>query len=159
MKKLMISAALVSSTAFAQTAYTDYAMVTRVTPQYTQSIESRQVCQDQQNYAPQEKSYTGAVIGTVAGGLLGNQIGGGHGKTLATAAGAVIGAMTGDHIDNKPNQNGRTCRTIDTPTQILSGYIVEYDYNGKRGSFRTNQPPQNASIPISVSIQPQNTQW
>jgi len=47
----------------------------------------------------------GTAIGAVAGGLLGNQVGGGNGKKLATAAGAVGGALAGrkiqEHQQNK----------------------------------------------------------
>ena len=41
----------------------------------------------------------GGVGGAVVGGLLGNQIGGGRGKTLATVAGAVGGAFAGNAIE------------------------------------------------------------
>lgn len=40
----------------------------------------------------------GAVAGAVVGGLLGNQVGGGDGKKVATAAGAVGGAYAGKKI-------------------------------------------------------------
>lgn len=40
----------------------------------------------------------GLGIGALAGGLLGHQVGGGSGKTLATVAGAVGGAVAGDAI-------------------------------------------------------------
>ncbi len=47
----------------------------------------------------------GTAIGAVAGGLLGNQVGGGSGKKIATAAGAVGGAVAGrkiqEHQQNK----------------------------------------------------------
>ena len=42
-----------------------------------------------------ERQYGGAVIGGVAGALLGNQIGRGHGREAATALGAVVGAFAG----------------------------------------------------------------
>jgi uncharacterized protein YcfJ len=40
----------------------------------------------------------GMIIGGIAGGLLGNQVGGGSGKTLATVAGAAGGAYAGKKI-------------------------------------------------------------
>ncbi|MGN7916951.1 glycine zipper 2TM domain-containing protein, partial [Lysobacter antibioticus] len=47
----------------------------------------------------------GTAIGAVAGGLLGNQVGGGSGKKLATAAGAVGGAFAGRKIqENQQNK-------------------------------------------------------
>ena len=41
------------------------------------------------------KADTGMVVGAVAGGILGNQVGGGSGKVLATVAGAVVGGIVG----------------------------------------------------------------
>lgn len=44
------------------------------------------------------KADTGMVVGAVAGGILGNQVGGGSGKVLATVAGAVVGGIVGSEI-------------------------------------------------------------
>jgi len=41
------------------------------------------------------------VGGAVVGGLLGNQVGGGTGKTLATIGGAVGGAYVGNEVQKK----------------------------------------------------------
>lgn len=41
----------------------------------------------------------GAVGGAVAGGLIGNQIGGGSGKTIATVVGAVGGGYAGHQVE------------------------------------------------------------
>ncbi|CAN7461143.1 glycine zipper 2TM domain-containing protein [Pseudoduganella sp. LjRoot289] len=41
----------------------------------------------------------GAGVGAVVGGLLGNQIGGGHGRQLATVAGAVGGGVVGNQVE------------------------------------------------------------
>lgn len=43
-------------------------------------------------------SVAGTVLGGVAGGVLGHQIGGGRGKDVATAVGAVGGAYAGNRI-------------------------------------------------------------
>ncbi len=53
----------------------------------------------------------GTVIGAVAGGLIGHQIGGGNGKTLATVGGAVAGGYAGNQIQ-KHHQN-RKYRTVE----------------------------------------------
>ena len=39
-----------------------------------------------------------AIIGSVAGGVLGHQIGKGHGRDAATIGGAVVGALVGANI-------------------------------------------------------------
>ena len=52
--------------------------------------------------APAAKnSPVGIGIGAVVGGLLGNQVGSGDGKTLATIAGAVGGGYIGNEIAKK----------------------------------------------------------
>ena len=43
----------------------------------------------------------GIATGAVAGGLLGNQVGGGNGRTLATVAGAVGGGYAGNVIEKR----------------------------------------------------------
>lgn len=44
-------------------------------------------------------SGVGAAGGAIIGGLLGNQVGGGHGRQLATVAGAVGGAVAGNQVE------------------------------------------------------------
>lgn len=53
-----------------------------------------------------ESSGVGAVGGAVVGGLLGNMVGGGNGKKLATVAGAVGGGYAGNEIEK--NQKSYT---------------------------------------------------
>lgn len=48
-----------------------------------------------------QNSPLGIGVGAVVGGLLGNQVGGGNGKTLATIAGAVGGGYIGNEIAKK----------------------------------------------------------
>ena len=51
--------------------------------------------------APQQPNYLGIGTGALIGGLVGNQIGGGNGKTLATVAGVIGGGMLGNEIANR----------------------------------------------------------
>lgn len=51
--------------------------------------------------APQSPNYVGIGAGAVIGGLLGNQVGDGKGRTLATIAGAIGGGMIGNEIQNR----------------------------------------------------------
>jgi outer membrane lipoprotein SlyB len=44
-------------------------------------------------------SGVGAAGGAILGGLLGNQVGGGNGRSLATVAGAVGGAVVGNQVE------------------------------------------------------------
>lgn len=45
-----------------------------------------------------EGGAVGVIGGAVVGGLLGNQVGGGTGKTLATVAGAAAGGFAGNEV-------------------------------------------------------------
>jgi len=51
--------------------------------------------------APTQPNYVGIGTGAVIGGLIGNQIGGGNGKKLATVAGVIGGGMLGNEIANR----------------------------------------------------------
>lgn len=51
--------------------------------------------------AQRQPNYVGIGTGAVIGGLIGNQIGGGNGKTLATVAGVIGGGMIGNEIANR----------------------------------------------------------
>lgn len=51
--------------------------------------------------APAQPNYVGIGTGAVIGGLIGNQIGGGNGKKLATVAGVIGGGMIGNEIANR----------------------------------------------------------
>lgn len=48
-----------------------------------------------------EGSYLGKIAGGLAGALLGNQVGGGTGKTVATVAGAAGGAYVGNEVERR----------------------------------------------------------
>ncbi|MES2263331.1 MAG: glycine zipper 2TM domain-containing protein [Pseudomonadota bacterium] len=52
-----------------------------------------------ENSTRAQGSGVGAVGGALLGGLLGNQVGGGHGRQLATVAGAVGGAVVGNQVE------------------------------------------------------------
>lgn len=48
---------------------------------------------------------TGTAAGAVVGGLLGNQVGKGKGRKLATVGGAVAGGATGRYVQGQHQQN------------------------------------------------------
>jgi uncharacterized protein YcfJ len=55
----------------------------------------------QQAPPPVQPNYVGIGVGAVVGGLLGNQVGGGNGKKLATVAGVIGGGMLGNEVANR----------------------------------------------------------
>ena len=89
----------------------------------------------------------GAIIGAVAGGVLGNQVGGGKGKTLATVAGAVGGGYAGNRIQasRQPAQVSSTverkCETVNNTSSKIVGYDVRYEYNGVTRTVRMDHDP------------------
>jgi uncharacterized protein YcfJ len=53
---------------------------------------------------PQQPNYVGIGAGAVIGGLLGNQVGSGRGRTLATVAGAIGGGMLGNEVQKRQQE-------------------------------------------------------
>ena len=53
------------------------------------------------------KQDAGIGVGAIAGGVIGNQFGGGEGKVLATALGAVVGGIVGSEIGKSLDDNDR----------------------------------------------------
>jgi uncharacterized protein YcfJ len=70
---------------------------------------TRTVCRDVQvrddRYQRDPNRVAGTAIGAIAGGLLGNTIGGGSGKTLATVGGAVVGGYVGNQVQANGQRN------------------------------------------------------
>ncbi len=75
-----------------------------------------------------ESNALGMLAGGAAGALLGNQVGGGSGRKVATVAGAIGGAYAGKKIQE--SANGSKVWTVE----------VQYD-NGQRGSFSFDRDP------------------
>ncbi len=78
---------------------------------YAQHSAYRQPYAQETYYAPQHpvRSYVsdmnpvGTGIGAVVGGVLGNQVGGGNGKKLATVAGVLLGGYAGNEMAHDRN--------------------------------------------------------
>ena len=70
------------------------------TAKATRASEPRYYAQ-QPAPAPAQPNYVGIGTGAVIGGLIGNQIGGGNGKKLATVAGVIGGGLLGNEIANR----------------------------------------------------------
>jgi outer membrane lipoprotein SlyB len=59
----------------------------------------------------------GAAGGAVVGGLLGNQVGGGHGKQAMTVVGAIGGALAGNQIEKQ----ARATHSYETTVRMNNG--------------------------------------
>ena len=90
-----------------------------------------------------EKDGEGGALGLIAGGaagaLLGHQVGGGTGKTVATVAGAVGGAYAGKKVQEKA-----------TATKVWT-VDVQYD-DGSKGSYGfDHDPAMKSGDPVKKS--------
>lgn len=70
---------------------------------YREPVRQQQV----QAAAPAQPNYVGIGTGAVIGGLIGNQVGGGRGKALATVAGVIGGGFLGNAVQNQVQQPQR----------------------------------------------------
>ncbi|MFC4763051.1 glycine zipper 2TM domain-containing protein [Dyella koreensis] len=129
-----------------------FARVVSVTPVRDTASAPRQECHDEvvTHRAPvkDEHQIAGTAIGAVAGGLLGNQIGGGKGRTLATVAGAVGGGYAGHEIQKNRQENNmvsstqRRCTTVQGKGgDKVVAYDVAYEYNGVTRTIRMDHDP------------------
>ena len=128
-----------------------YAKVISVDPVRESMNNPHQVCRDEvvSHTAPPKDQHRliGTAIGAVAGGLLGNQVGGGRGKTLATVAGAVGGGYAGNRIEASRQQGQvtssvqRRCETVNNTSNKIIGYDVRYVFNGVTRTVRMDHDP------------------
>ena len=134
-----------------------FADVLAVEPVKETTKTPREVCDEvvvnEQAPVKDPNRIAGTAIGAVAGGLVGSQIGGGSGKTLATIAGAAAGGYAGHEVQKGMQEKdtvSRTetrCRTVyDTQTQTV-GYDVRYRLGEQEGQVRMDHAP-GPRIPV-----------
>lgn len=135
----------------------EYAQVLAVEPINETIKTPRQVCKDvtvtRQKPVKDQHQIVGTVLGAVAGGLLGNQIGGGNGKKIATVAGAAGGGYAGNKVQENMQENDTytttetKCNTVTDTSDKLVGYNVKYQLNGKVDQVRMDRDP-GSQIPV-----------
>jgi uncharacterized protein YcfJ len=134
------------------------AQVLAVDPVKKQIKTPREVCKDvtvtRQKPVKDQHQIAGTVLGAVAGGLLGNQIGGGTGKKIATVAGAAGGGYAGNKVQEGMQERDTytttqtRCNTVNDISDKVVGYDVRYMLDGKEGKVRMDRDPGN-QIPVS----------
>jgi uncharacterized protein YcfJ len=109
-------------------------------------VEAEQVVQP---FAPDPSM----LAGTVLGGVIGHQFGGGRGKDLATIGGAVAGAAVGANIaavNGRPGQvlvtrNVKKC--VDEPNTTPAYWDVTYVFRGREHHVQMlNQPGRYLTV-------------
>ena len=105
------------------------------------------VVQRIENYSGEQRrtSGVGAVAGALIGGALGNQVGGGDGKKVATVAGAVAGGFAGNAIEKNMDKTWHevTVRMNDGRTVVLSQDNLNGVQEGSRVIIRNGRAQLN----------------
>ncbi len=125
------------------------------TPEQRCWVEQQQVAQAQ----PQGNlNVPAALAGAVIGGILGHQVGGGRGKDLATAGGAVAGAAVGANIGRDGaatqarTQNVQRCETV--PSRAQPDYWdVTYNFRGQEHRVQMTTAP-GATVTVNRQGEP-----
>ncbi|MEO0367707.1 MAG: glycine zipper 2TM domain-containing protein [Pseudomonadota bacterium] len=114
-----------------------------------------------------KESRTPEIFGAIIGAAVGNQFGGGRGKDIATAAGAILGGSIGRDIKNdarakhryhngpqgyKTVQRCEVSEVYRTQEEVV-GYNVRYKYRGETYHTRMDYDPGDR-IKVRVSVQP-----
>lgn len=165
-KSMMVGAVLGAVVVTAGGAFATYALVDHgpafaevvgVEPVKEVIKTPREVCKDvtvtRQKPVQDQHRIAGTAVGAVVGGLLGNQVGGGSGKKIATVAGAVGGGYAGNQVQGRMQANDTytttetRCSTVTDTHDKVVGYEVKYDLDGKIGTVRMDRDPGNR-IPV-----------
>lgn len=134
-----------------------YADVLVVQPLKETISTPREVCKDvavtHRSPVKDQHQIAGTVIGALAGGLLGNQVGGGSGKKVATVAGAAAGGYAGKKVQenmqasNTYHTTETRCTTVNDTSEKVVGYDVEYRLGNQLGRVRMDYEP-GPRIPV-----------
>jgi uncharacterized protein YcfJ len=123
----------------------------------------QQVCWDEQVWRrePAARSVTPVIVGSIIGGVIGNQFGGGNGKVALTAAGAVLGGSIAADVSQRRNPDGyyavteKRC-TVETDWQTeqrIVAWDVTYKYRGDLYQTRLRDRPGDR-IRVRVQVDP-----
>lgn len=134
-----------------------YAQVLSATPIHESVKTPRQQCRNvtvtHRRPVQDENRITGSVLGAVAGGVLGHQIGNGRGKDVATVVGALGGGYAGNQVQGAMQNNDtytstqQRCSTVYDKSQKLLGYDVTYKIGDQQGRVRMDKDP-GTQIPV-----------
>jgi uncharacterized protein YcfJ len=183
MKKTLVAAALAAAFAgpvFADR-FVDTAPVLAVHPVTERTPVNREECWSEQRRGYEERQVTrqsdgapigaGTVLGAIAGGVLGHQVGSGRGNDAATVGGAIVGGAIGNQIDRQqgnvapPTQSVEVerrpvtreverCRTVQEVREVAVGYDVRYRYGSREFVTRLPYDPgRRVKVAVDVHIE------
>src|ERR1700687_3208741 len=96
----------------------------------------------------------GAVVGAIIGGVLGHQVGGGRGRDVATAGGAVAGSAIGAHTAGGSHGYGTNllwCTSV--PGDQPDYWDVTYTFRGVEHRVQMSAPP-GPTVPVNGNGEP-----
>jgi uncharacterized protein YcfJ len=132
-----------------------YATVISSTPVTASYPVQRQQCSEGSALVQQQPSGAGALIGAIAGGVLGHTVGAGFGRAAATGIGAVAGSVVGNSVEANSNPvtevPTRRCQVVTAYENRVVGYDVTYEYAGQRYNARMARDPGRQ---FAVNVQP-----
>ena len=92
----------------------------------------------------------GQVTGAVAGGIVGNQFGGGSGRIAATALGALAGGIIGGNIGRQLDEGSRQQALQAEYNALESGRSGQpVQWQGNQGSYGTVVPQQTYQVGVA----------
>ncbi len=171
MKKTVIASLVLATTLLnaEQMSYVEHVNVSHSSPSYENVITRvpHQECFDEQvpvsyqNGGYQQNDTGAAIVGGIIGGVLGHQIGGGRGKDIATAGGAILGTFVGQNAARSNRQTyqstssyetRRNCKTKYTERneRKFMGYKNVAHYKGRKIVKYSDR--KLSTIPITVTI-------
>lgn len=126
--------------------------------------QSEQRCWiEREAVAPQRQGLNlpGAIIGGVIGGVLGHQVGGGRGKDIATAGGAVAGVIIGSNVGKDrwgyPVATQDVQRCASGPVSSEPAYWdVSYRFRNTTHHVQLSSPPLGSTITVNGDGEPRD---
>ena len=112
----------------------------------------RQVCKIETVAAQTPKSGAGAVLGAIAGGVVGHALGDGGARAAATMIGMVGGTVLGDRMEQAGDAQAQSIQRCETQHMVenqIKGYRVTYEYAGQQYTVEWPTDP-GPSIALQV---------
>lgn len=136
MKRTLVAMSILTAGIAQASDYTDVARVVYVQPKTVTVMQ--QQCRTVAVERPATNSNpAGGVLGAIAGAAIGNQLGGGTGKDIATVVGGVIGYQAGRGEDRPGGVEYRqVCENV--PVTVQRGRTVTFEYQGQRFTVDLN---------------------
>ncbi len=124
-------------------------------PIYKATNKPYLICKTYMEKNQNEKTATGALLGGLAGWLIGNSLGTGNGKLAMGIFGAGGGAIIGDKIEDKyltEYKKTEKCSEINRNESVVNGFLTKFRFKNKESELVTsNQYRKGNKIFIGIN--------